>query len=388
MIDTIKKLWSPGVDENPLRLRRQIALCNQVGLFGTVATLPYQLFYYFYDFATYWGVFLVNLLFMAGYLLVLPLNHRRLHSVASNVLLINGGAQLFVVTAFIGTEAGVNLFYFTLASILVFLYQHLRVQTYAFVMALFGAQYALSHFLFTREAVISPVPSPWVDIMYAGSVVGVLMLSGALLYLFRQQIDHAEDELTLSNQYLETLSNTDPLTGLANRRALDAALEREWSRLSRLSSGLAVIMCDVDHFKGFNDRYGHDGGDRCLQRITTALEGVLSRPADLAVRYGGEEFALVLPGTEEAGARLLAERLREAVERLQIPNEAAGEGACVTVSVGVSSINHVFPEVGFHGVDHLIKRADEALYQAKASGRNRVVYLAYSDRFDVDGSEQ
>ncbi|WP_110685041.1 diguanylate cyclase [Salinicola aestuarinus] len=387
MIEKIKKLWSPGMKGNPFRLRRQIALSNQVGLFGAVATIPYQLFYFFYDFSVYGGVFLANIGFMTGYLSVLLFNHRRRHSAASNVLLAVGGSQLFVVTALIGTEAGVNLFYFALASVLVFLYQHLRGRVYALIMALFGGQYIGSHYLFTRDVVIAPVPSPWVDIMYAGSVVGVMMLSGFMLYLFRQQIDHAEDELTLSNQYLETLSNTDALTGLANRRALDAALEREWSRLSRVSGGLAVVMCDVDHFKRFNDRYGHDGGDRCLQKITQALKSVLSRPADLAVRYGGEEFALVLPSTTEAGARLLGERLREAIERLRIPNEAVGEGAYVTVSVGVSSIDTVFPDFGTYGIERLLKCADQALYRAKANGRNRTVYFGYGDSRPADGSE-
>ncbi len=246
MINRIKKLWSFGASGNPRGVRRRISLCNQLGLFGTAATMPYQLFYYFYDLAFYQGVFIANLVFMVGYLSVLPLNGKRRHDTASNVLLINSCSQLFVVTWFIGTEAGVNLYYFTLAAVLVFLYRRLRVQAYAALMSAFGMQYVVTHLLFTAETVASPVPSPWVDVMYAGSVAGVLTLSGIVLYLFRQQIDHAEGELTLSNRYLETLSNTDPLTGLANRRVLDTALEREWSRLARRQEALSVIMFDVD----------------------------------------------------------------------------------------------------------------------------------------------
>ncbi|PRY65205.1 diguanylate cyclase (GGDEF)-like protein [Vreelandella songnenensis] len=377
MLNWVKRLWSPGVAGNPARLRRKIELCNQVGLFGAIATIPYQLFYFFYDFALYRGVFLFNLLFMAAYLSVLLLNHRGWHKAARNVLLVNVCSQLFIVTSFIGSGAGVHLFYFTFASIVVFVFQCLSALRYAFIMVTLGVLYLSAHFLFAPGSVPAPVPSPWIDVMYAGSVAGVLALLGVFLYLFRKQIDEAEDELTRTNQYLETLSNTDPLTGLANRRVLDETLEQEWARLARWPGALSVIMCDVDHFKLFNDRYGHDGGDRCLQQITAALQGVLSRPADLLVRYGGEEFAVVLPGTDEAGSRYIGEKLRQAVERLNIPNEKSVTAACVTISVGVSGIDHFSPDANRHGVDHLLKRADQALYQAKASGRNQVVFLPY-----------
>ncbi len=133
-------------------------------------------------------------------------------------------------------------------------------------------------------------------------------------------------------------------------------------------------MCDVDHFKLFNDRYGHDGGDICLRQIATALQGVVSRPSDLVARYGGEEFALVLPGTDEEGARHLGEQLREAVQGLGIANADVGKGAVVTISVGVTSIDHFRSD----GAGCLLKRADEALYQAKKNGRNQVVFLSYS----------
>ncbi|WP_251975712.1 GGDEF domain-containing protein [Salinicola avicenniae] len=384
MIETIKMLWSPGMSGNSVRLRRQVALCNQVSIFGIAATTPYQLFYLLYDFAIYRDVFMANLVFMKAYGAVLICNYQRWHNAASNVLLVNGCTQLFVVTYFISAEAGVNLFYFTFAAVLCFLYQHLPKGLYSGIMASLGVLYLLTHFLFTPHTAVAPVPSPWVEIMYAFSVAGVLILSGTLLYLFRQQIDQAEEELTLNNVYLETLSHTDPLTGLANRRALDAALEQERSRLSRHPGELAVIMCDVDHFKKFNDHYGHDAGDRCLQQVAETLRGVLARPADLAVRYGGEEFALLLPGTGELGARRLGEKAREAIERQQIPNAAAGRGASVTVSVGVSSLDRASPQALTRGIEPLLKRADQALYRAKASGRNRVEYLDDQGSSDAD----
>ncbi|MCX2524444.1 GGDEF domain-containing protein [Larsenimonas rhizosphaerae] len=377
MIKVIRKCWSPGVAGNPGKLRRQIELCNQLGLFCATATLPYQLFYYFHDYAMYRGVFLSNSVFIVFYLSVLLLNHLRWHTTASNLLLLNSVTQLFVVTSFVGTNTGVSLFYFSFASVVIFLYQNLRKWAYTAIMASIGLLYLLLQFLYPGEEALTPVPPPWREIMYGGSVTGVLLLSGTILYLLHREVSRGEEELTLNNQYLEALSHTDALTGLANRRALDKALEREWSRLSRYSGVLTAIMCDVDHFKRFNDYHGHDGGDRCLQQIATVLKGVLSRPSDLAVRYGGEEFALVLPGTDEQGARLLGERLRRAVEQLHIANEGISEHASVTISVGASSIAHVDARIGAHGADRLFKRADQALYQAKANGRNQVVYLPY-----------
>lgn len=321
MIEAIKRCWSPGVAGNSGKLRRQIELCNQLALFCTVATTPYQLFYYFYDYATFRGVFLSNLVFMMFYLSVLPLNHLRWHTTASTLLLLNSCTQMFVVTVFVSTNSGVALYYFTFASVVIFLYQNLHRWAYAAIMAAIGLLYLVLQLFVPAESAISPVPSPWLEVMYAGSVIGVLLLSSTLLYLFHHEIDRAEEELTLNNRYLEALSHTDALTGLSNRRALDKTLEQEWSRLSRNSGVLAVIMCDVDHFKRFNDHHGHDGGDRCLQLIATVLKKMISRPSDLAVRYGGEEFALVLPGTDEQGACLVGERLRSAIEQLRIPNE-------------------------------------------------------------------
>ncbi|HEY9119022.1 MAG TPA: hypothetical protein VIN33_04660, partial [Marinobacter sp.] len=150
MVSVVRRLWSSGVAGNPVSLRRQIELCNQVGLFGAAATIPYQFFYFFYDFALYRGVFLANLLFIAAYLLVLVLNHRGWYSAARNLLLVNACSQLFVVTFFISAGAGVHLFYFTLAAILVFLFQSLQILLYSAIMTVFGSLYVTAHFLFPQ----------------------------------------------------------------------------------------------------------------------------------------------------------------------------------------------------------------------------------------------
>ncbi|WNL38274.1 diguanylate cyclase [Halomonas sp. PAMB 3232] len=356
-----------------MQRRRQIELANQIGLFGAVATAPYQLFYYLYDFAYFNSVFTANIVFTLGYLSVLVLNGMRRYGLAQRTLLINVNIQMFVVTALIGADAGVHLFYFTIAAVLVFMKQRGR-RRYIAHMALLGTLYMTAHFLFTPSRALSPVPAPWVNVMYVGSGIGVLTLLGIFLCLFRQQIDHAERELMLLSRHFKTLSNTDPLTGLANRRVLDEALEREWSRLSRHSGALSIIMCDIDHFKRFNDRYGHDAGDECLKRVTAALKEGLSRPSDLIARYGGEEFVIVLPNTAAQGARHIADRLCQTVEALEIPNEDSSTSAWVTLSAGVSSTEAAVT-MRATGGGVLLKGADQALYQAKTSGRNRAVYL-------------
>lgn len=370
----IKRLWSSGVAGHPASLRRQIELCNQVAIFGAVGTLPYQFFYAFHGLSGYLGVFSSNLVFISLYLVVLSLNHRGRYNFARNLLLTNAVVQVFVVTYFVGEGAGVHLFYFSLAAVLVFLIRNLRVWLYSFIMLGFGVLYTTAQFLFTEDRVPEPVPSPWIDILYAISVTGVMIMSGAFLYLFRKSIDQAEDDLKTSNQHLQTLSTTDSLTGLANRRALDATLDREWARLSRHPVPLSVMMCDVDHFKLFNDFHGHDGGDQCLKQIADVLRQSLSRPSDFVARYGGEEFALILPGTDAEGAKHIAEQLRRSVEELGLPHRGLGMSANVTISIGLSSADQFLSE----GPDRLFKSADEALYLAKDQGRNRVVYVPLS----------
>jgi diguanylate cyclase (GGDEF)-like protein/PAS domain S-box-containing protein len=172
----------------------------------------------------------------------------------------------------------------------------------------------------------------------------------------------------LSHDELLRIACTDPLTGIANRRRLDAFMEHEWRRAARGGSPVSLVMIDVDHFKLFNDRLGHPAGDRCLQRIAQLIENLAKRPTDLAARYGGEEFALVLAGTEMPSAQHLAEVLRQRIEALRIPHPASSAGEWVTASLGVATR---YPGAAA-GLDALLRDADAALYQAKAEGRNRV----------------
>jgi diguanylate cyclase (GGDEF)-like protein/PAS domain S-box-containing protein len=178
-----------------------------------------------------------------------------------------------------------------------------------------------------------------------------------------------EDQLAEVTQRLEALAQQDALTGLANRRAFDDALSREYGQARRRDESLGLIMIDVDVFKSFNDRYGHPAGDECLRRVAEAITASLRRPGDLAARYGGEEFVVLMPETDEAGTAMIGERIRQAVLQLQIEHPA-GAHRVVTVSVGAASIG---PDDFESGPETAIHRADHALYTAKRRGRNAVV---------------
>jgi diguanylate cyclase (GGDEF)-like protein/PAS domain S-box-containing protein len=169
---------------------------------------------------------------------------------------------------------------------------------------------------------------------------------------------------------LKELAARDGLTGLANRRSFDQALQTEWSRAQRIRKPLALLFADVDHFKLFNDLHGHQTGDECLRVVAAVVRRHAVRPIDLASRYGGEEFALIMPETTSDEACAVAEQVRKAVMDLRISHGAPGAGDRVTLSVGVAI--HV-PGEGHDGPDRLLGLADQALYAAKRLGRNRVI---------------
>lgn len=179
---------------------------------------------------------------------------------------------------------------------------------------------------------------------------------------------------------LQRMANTDALTGLANRRVFDDAFQREWARALRSGTPLAVLMIDVDHFKRFNDNYGHGEGDRCLQAVAAELQFSINRPGDFVARYGGEEFVVLLPETPLEGARRVGERLLHGIQKLGIPH-AWSPGGLVSVSIGIGhcewptaaeKAQPSAPDSAHRRALRLLEAADEALYNAKAAGRNRV----------------
>ncbi len=183
----------------------------------------------------------------------------------------------------------------------------------------------------------------------------------------------AEEHLQSAYRAMETLVVVDALTGIANRRRFDEVLSAEWRRALRESRKLSLLLIDADHFKRYNDTYGHVRGDSCLKQIAEAALDVVLRPSDLVARYGGEEFAIILPGTDELGAKAVAEDICQAVRSRQLPHEGNAPGI-VTVSVGCATM---IPQRG-KALQDLIESADQALYRAKGRGRNRVVVAGLS----------
>jgi len=187
----------------------------------------------------------------------------------------------------------------------------------------------------------------------------------------RRKLLDISNELTAANQRLETLSHQDGLTGIANRRAFDFLIERQFREAKRRTEPLSVVLCDVDHFKAYNDHYGHPAGDDCLKQVAAALARTCKRGIDVAARYGGEEFALLLPDTPAAGAMQVAENARREIAALAIAHAKSPTADLVPFSAGVASLN---AERDATPRD-LVSRADEALYRAKQLGRNRSVAI-------------
>jgi diguanylate cyclase (GGDEF)-like protein len=175
------------------------------------------------------------------------------------------------------------------------------------------------------------------------------------------------DTLEETGRQLKQLADSDALLGIPNRRRLNEQMHNEWRRLARRGEPLSLLMVDVDLFKHYNDYYGHQAGDECLKGISAVLRGVLHRPADMLARYGGEEFVLLLPETDEEGARRIADEIHAAMAQRHIPHAASSVADYVTLSIGLAT---TIPSPQGH-VDRLLERADKALYQAKSGGRNR-----------------
>ncbi len=194
----------------------------------------------------------------------------------------------------------------------------------------------------------------------------------------RAELLKNEEALKQANACLAELSIRDGLTGLYNRRYFDEVFEVEWRRAQRAGHSLSLLLIDIDHFKALNDAYGHPEGDSCLRIVAQCLRDNLQRPGDMVSRYGGEEFAAILPASEPAGAHAIAERIRLAVKSLTIPNAGSSVSPHVTISVGVGSQTpSSATNSGGDGTDPecspaaLVRAADAALYFAKANGRNR-----------------
>jgi diguanylate cyclase (GGDEF)-like protein len=184
----------------------------------------------------------------------------------------------------------------------------------------------------------------------------------------QQQLQLANQALEIANQKLYKQTVLDGLTQISNRRHFDDYLAQEWQRAVREKQSIALLICDIDFFKQYNDTYGHQGGDDCLKKIAHIMDNVPKRPMDLVARYGGEEFGVILPNTNIAGAIKIGEQVCQVVRDLKIPHEKSSVAGYVTLSLG---INCIIPTTE-NNVTEFIEMADKALYQAKNQGRNQV----------------
>lgn len=198
-------------------------------------------------------------------------------------------------------------------------------------------------------------------------VLGAKIRAMQRIIQMRQSLLVLTRKLDSANHELKRLASLDGLTGIPNRRHFDEVLEREWRRAMRQGTELSVLMCDIDYFKQYNDAYGHLQGDECLRQVANTLTTTMDRGGDLISRYGGEEFAAVLPETSQGGALFVAERMKQAIEQLKKTNSGSPFGH-ITASFGIASAVPT-PETNLLT---LLAAADRALYEAKNEGRNRV----------------
>lgn len=207
-------------------------------------------------------------------------------------------------------------------------------------------------------------------------IFGVAMLASAVQV---QRLFHESEQLRQKlfssiqeSQELEQMVRLDQLTKIANRRLFEEELEKEWRRAKRDEDTLSIITADIDHFKEYNDHYGHPAGDKCLFEVAQTMKGALYRPGDVVARIGGEEFAFLLPGTTLSGAESVAELMRERILELNLPHEGSPTTGQVTLSFGVASSDHA----SVSSPADLLRASDVALYDAKRHGRNQVAVIS------------
>jgi len=203
------------------------------------------------------------------------------------------------------------------------------------------------------------------SIMFSGIIRNISERKQMEQELIKNQV-----KLEESNKLLQKISTEDGLTLIPNRRFFDNFLHNEWKRATRNKYPISLVMIDIDFFKSYNDTYGHQLGDECLKKVAKAIKGALNRPTDIVSRYGGEEFVVVLPDTEERGALKISEEIRNKIEMLEIKHSGNKVSSYVTASLGVETM---IPNEKLKDLKLLIERADKALYEAKNQGRNRIV---------------
>lgn len=307
-------------------------------------------------------------LVIPGALLLLALSTvrraRRLMQPLTAMIAFSGGLA-YIGLMIIAVRDGLPVYYSGFVTITVFVYLFLGLGFYT------ASVVALSLFLIYAGATFS-AEGLTMNLAYNllfGAFANLVGLHGAYVMEHRRRRGYLEARL------LENVAGQDKLTGLANRRRFDEQLEFAWQQARTNGGTLALLIIDIDHFKRYNDHFGHQAGDRALRKVAGTIARTIRRPTDLAGRFGGEEFVVLLTATERQYAVRFGEQIRERVIALEIPHPADGANGRLTVSIGIATIE---PATADRSLEGFIQLADEALYTAKEGGRNRV-QLAGSD---------
>lgn len=362
----VRRVSDVGVDSalDP-RTAHRVRLVNRVSSMVAVLLVPYLVLFIA---VRQVGNAAVQVLAAFCLLASIRLNHLHHYPQARVTTMVVGNLLLAVMGVSLGTESGIQFYGFAAVVAPLFFYPNRNWRAIGGFVALtlscmLGAQAFLA-----SHAPLSPLPTKVAEWFYLASAAGGLATTFAFVLYFYVESSRLEQSLVGANEKLQLLADTDSLTGLANRRKIEITLQQECGRAMRGKTPLSMVMLDVDHFKAYNDGYGHQAGDVALQKLAQALATGARRPSDLAGRYGGEEFVLLLPETDLAGACLVAERVRAQVEQLHIPHSGATASPWLTCSLGVSTL---MPKDGGAGAE-LHKLADAAMYRAKHEGRNCV----------------
>lgn len=352
--------------------RRETILVNQLCLVGAIATSFYGLFFTVYGLGRTGPLVVACIFFLAGFIGALALNAHGRTVGARNLAIATAAVELLVTTYAIGNDAGLHLYYFALGGLSSLIHTRVRADvTFALATTAAGL-FLFCQFVLDRSVAPLNMDPAALTSLFAISALGTVFLCAYFTYVYRLAMYRAECELAAANRELAELSGSDALTRLANRRRMEEQLHEQWRRLARARLPMSVLMIDVDHFKQFNDRHGHQAGDECLRRMAALAEASVQRATDTVARYGGEEFIAILPETSGADAMLIAEKFRATVEEADMgaPDAIPGTALHITVSVGVST---AVPESAL-SPETLISSADRALYEAKLKGRNQVVF--------------
>jgi diguanylate cyclase (GGDEF)-like protein len=315
-----------------------------------------------------------NIILSGGTLLlgILLLLRRGVSPVVCGNLLTGAAWYVYTALAFFtgGLLAPVMVWFATLPILSVLLCGNRWGALWTFVATLTACAYAAAQELGVNLPI--EVTPGGLRFLQLTGLVGLMLCVYVLVSVLKRMEFGARQALHDANCKLEQQAATDALTGIANRHRFEHVLKQEWARHERIGLPLSVALIDVDFFKAFNDEYGHLAGDECLREVASAIQTSIRRPGDFCARFGGEEFIVIMPNTDERGAMRVAELLRDPIRARKIPHARSSVSTQVSISIGIST---TIPSEG-HSHHDFLYDVDMALYRAKAEGRDRIVQVA------------